>query len=354
MSILAGAVALTLMTMAQTPKRIYEPVPKAPDFAFGADLSFAKQMEDRGTVYRDKGIAKPCLKIFRDHGYNWIRLRVFVEPVKEGLPNDLNYTLAMAKQAHELGYKFLLDFHYAQSWADPAKQPTPDAWASLSHSDRVTKVFEYTRDTIARFRQEGLLPDMVQIGNEVSVGTLWPDGKLPNNWDNFAEYLFAGINGVDAGRGNLRRPQIMVHYDNGGNQEGIRWFYDKLETYRLPFDVIGFSYYPWWHGNLQVLRENLNFAAKRYHKPVIVVETAYHFRESGETKGHMLPYPETPEGQAQFLEEVTRVVMNVPDGMGKGIFWWEPTLAAIGSRGMFDAQGEALPSVYALQKFAGH
>jgi Glycosyl hydrolase family 53 len=149
------------------------------DFAFGADLSFLESLEARGKVFKDGNTAMPGLEMFRNHGYNWIRLRLFVEPVAQHLPNDLSYTLAEAKAAKKLGYRFLLDLHYANSWADPGKQPTPKAWRSLSHAERVQKVFEYTRDTIAAFREAGVLPDMVQIGNEVTHGMLWPDGRLP-------------------------------------------------------------------------------------------------------------------------------------------------------------------------------
>ena len=123
---------------------------RAAEFAFGADLSFLKQAEDRGTVFKDGTNALPGLQIFKNHGYNWIRLRIFVEPVGGGLPNDLKYTLALALDAKKLGYKFLLDFHYANSWADPGQQPTPAAWKDLSHVARVEKVFSYTRDTMRR------------------------------------------------------------------------------------------------------------------------------------------------------------------------------------------------------------
>src|SRR5215469_1617226 len=111
------------------------------DFAFGADLSFLKQAEDNGKVFKDGTNALRGLQIFHDHGYNWIRLRVFVEPVSNNLPNNLSYTIAEAKEAKKLGYKFLLDFHYANSWADPGKQPTPATWVSLTHKQRVKQVF---------------------------------------------------------------------------------------------------------------------------------------------------------------------------------------------------------------------
>ena len=326
----------------------------ASDFAFCADLSFLKQAEDRGTVFKDGTNALPGLQIFHNHGYNWIRLRIFVEPVGGNLPNDLAYTLAMAKDAKKFGYKFLLDFHYANSWADPGKQPVPEAWKTLPHTERVKKVFEYSRDTIAAFRDAGVLPDMVQIGNEVTHGMMWPDGKLPEHWDNFADYIRAGIKGVDAGCEKSPRPKIMIHIDQGGSIAKTKYFFDKLNSCKISYDVIGFSYYPWWHGSLMDLRENLAFAANEYGKDIIVVETAYNWRPARESSDRTGPFPETPEGQREFLDEVTRVVMNTPNGRGKGIFWWEPAVGSRGglvSRSFFDEDGNALPVLSVFDKY---
>ena len=178
------------------------------------------QAEQKGIVFKENGQPKPGLAIFKDHGYNWIRLRVFHTPTQ--LPNDLAYTIAAAKDAKQLGFKFLLDFHYSDTWADPAKQFTPKAWEGMSHEQLVDAVFAYTRDTIAAFREAGVQPDMVQIGNEVIGGMIWPDGRLPQNWDHFADLLKAGIRGVEAGRGDGPRPQIMVHIDRGGDNAAPR------------------------------------------------------------------------------------------------------------------------------------
>lgn len=324
------------------------------DFAVGADLSFLRQAEENGMVFKDGTNAMPGLQIFRNHGYNWIRLRLFVEPVGQRLPNNLAYTVAEAQDAKKLGYKFLLDLHYANTWADPGKQPTPETWRNLSHRQRVKKVFEYSRDTIAAFRDAGVLPDMVQVGNEVTHGMLWPDGRLPDHWKNFTDYLRAGIKGVDAGRGTNPLAKIMIHIDQGGNMARTKYFYDNLDRYHIRYDVIGFSYYPWWHGSLLDLRENLAFAAERYHKDIIVVETAYHWRPSNETAGRAMPFPETPEGQAGFLDALANVVMNTPDGRGIGLFWWEPAVSGRGglnSRGFFDENGNSLPVLDTFDKY---
>jgi arabinogalactan endo-1,4-beta-galactosidase len=212
------------------------------DYAVGADLSFLKQAEDRGTVFKDNNQPKPGLQIFKDHGYNWIRLRLFHTPTQ--LPNNLEYTISLAQSAKELGFKFLLDYHYSDTWADPGKQFLPKAWEGLPHPQLVEAVFDYTRDSIAAFREAGVLPDMVQIGNEIPGGILWPDGKAPANWDNFAGLLKAGIAGAEAGKGNQPRPRIMLHIDKGGDKNATKSFFDKINSYRINFDVIGQSYYP--------------------------------------------------------------------------------------------------------------
>jgi arabinogalactan endo-1,4-beta-galactosidase len=196
------------------------------EYAIGADLSFLKNAEDRGFAFKDDGISKPGLHIFEEHGYNWIRLRLFHTPTE--LPNSLEYTIALAKQAKENGFKFLLDYHYSDTWADPGKQFIPKAWTSMSHHQLVKAVFEYTRETIIAFREAGVLPEMVQIGNEVINGMMWPDGKLPDNWNNFVELLQAGINGVNAGCDSMNRPRIMIHIDQGGNKSKTKYFFDKL------------------------------------------------------------------------------------------------------------------------------
>jgi arabinogalactan endo-1,4-beta-galactosidase len=319
------------------------PATRASDYAIGADVSFLRQAEQQGVVFRDQGRPQPGLSILHQHGYGWVRLRLFHTPTT--LPNDLAYTIALARDAKQLGMKFLLDYHYADGWADPQQQPIPRAWQGKSHAELTQAVFEYTRDTIAAFREAGVLPDMVQIGNEITNGILWPDGRLPQNWDSFAQLIYAGINGVDAGRGNGVRPKIMIHIDRGADLAGTKRFFDKLATYEVPFDVIGQSYYPWFHGTFNELRANLEFMAREYQKDIIVVEAAYNWRPS-EYVGKPAPFPETAEGQRQFLDELNRTVMQTPDGRGRGIFWWEPAVrGSLESRGYFDAQHNALPVI---------
>jgi arabinogalactan endo-1,4-beta-galactosidase len=323
----------------------------AQEYSIGADLSFMKQAEDSGYIFKENGVAKPGLQLFKDHGYNWIRLRIFHTPTE--LPNDLAYTLTLAKEAKKLGYKFLLDFHYSDTWADPAKQFLPLAWEGRSHQELVDSVFNFTRNTIVAFREYGAMPDMVQIGNEVINGMMWPDGKLPENWKNFAELVQAGINGVYAGCGNQLAPEIMIHIDQGGNMEKTKYFFDNLFSYGIDFDIIGQSYYPWWHGNLLSLKENMKFMAESYKKQIILVEVAYCYAPT-EYLTKNPPFPESPEGQRQFLEEVNRIVLETTDNLGAGIFWWEPAtknLRGISTRDFFDDQGNVLPVITVFDKY---
>jgi len=321
----------------------------AADYAIGADLSFLRQAETSGTVFHDGGEAKPGLQLFKDHGYNWIRLRLFHSPTR--LPNDLAYTIASAKEAKELGYKFLLDYHYSDTWADPGKQFPPKAWEGKSHAELVEAVQDYTAETLMTFRAANAFPDMVQIGNEITPGLLWPDGKLPQNWQNFADLLNAGIRGVRAASGTNAIPRIMIHIDKGGNKQGTRWFFDNLLAHGVEFEVIGQSFYPWWHGSLLDLRENLIFMANTYDKDIMLVEIAYCWRPT-EYRNRPGPFPETPEGQRAFLEAVNQIVLDTPNGRGIGIFWWEPAVTGrLRSRSFFDDDNNALP---VLEVFDSH
>jgi arabinogalactan endo-1,4-beta-galactosidase len=218
-------------------------------------------------------------------------------------------------------------------------------------------VFTYTRDTIIAFREAGVMPDMVQNGNEITNGMLWPHGKLPENQDNFADLVRAGINGVDAGRGNLPRPKIMVQVESSGNVAKTKAFFDALFARGVDCDVLGQSYYPWWHGSLLDLRETLNFMARTYRKEVMVVEAAYCWRPT-EYLNHPAPFPETAEGQRDYLAAVHEIVLQVPDGLGTGIFWWEPMVpqrpgrsGGLRNRGMFDDDGNALPVVRVFDRW---
>jgi arabinogalactan endo-1,4-beta-galactosidase len=138
----------------------------------------------------------------------------------------------------------------------------------------------------------------------------------------------------------------MIHIDCGGDKACTKYFFDKLNSYGVKYDVIGQSYYPWWHGSLLDLRDNLNFMATTYQKDIIVVEAAYCWRPT-EYLNKAAPFPETPEGQKEFLDQVNRLVLDTPNHRGIGIFWWEPAVGntRLRNRGFFDDNGNALPVI---------
>jgi arabinogalactan endo-1,4-beta-galactosidase len=183
---------------------------------------------------------------------------------------------------------------------------------------------------------------------------MWPDGKLPENWNNFAELIQAGINGVNTGCDTLDRPKIMIHIDQGGNKERTKYFFDNILSRKIEFDYIGQSYYPWWHGSLLDLRGNMIFMAKEYKKPIILVEVAY-CASPTEYKTKAAPFPESPEGQRAFLDEVNNIVLNTPDNLGVGIFWWEPaSRGARSTRDFFEENGNVLPVITVFDRLYRH
>ncbi len=290
--------------------------PRPVDKMLGADISFLPQMEDRGMKYSDNGVTKDAIQILKDHGLNYIRLRLFVNPEndsgyspKKGFC-DLQHTIEMGKRIKAAGMKFLLDFHYSDTWADPQKQFKPAAWKGLDFEQLRQKVFDYTKNVIQSLKNAGAEPNMVQIGNEINHGMIWPEGHI-NNIDSLAQLVYAGIQGVKAVDPSI---SIMLHIALGGQNDEARFFLDNMIMRGVPFDVIGLSYYPSWHNTLEDLRYNLNDLARHYDKDVIVVE------------------------YSQLKREVNNLAFNVYGGHGKGSAIWEPLNTW---EAFFDRQGKS-------------
>src|SRR3954451_23989284 len=218
------------------------------DGALGGDLSFTLLEEEAGTVFTDRGRARPVERIMADHGSNYVRLRLWVNP-PAGYPN-LETDLEMARRFKAAGMKLYLDFHYSDFWADPQHEDTPSAWAGRDLPTLAGIVERYTRRTLQAFAAQGTPVDLVSIGNEVRNGMLWPTGHLDGSdaqWHAFGTLLKAGVAGA---REANPRVKVMIHYDQGGDNAGSRYFYDHVKAEGVPFDVIGLSYYSFWHGHL--------------------------------------------------------------------------------------------------------
>jgi arabinogalactan endo-1,4-beta-galactosidase len=329
----------------------------------GGDVSSLKKNEDRGAVYFNaSGQQGDALAILRGGGMNYARLKVWVNPA-DGY-NNRTRVLQMATRIKAQGMRLLVDFHYSDSWADPGKQVKPAAWANLSLTQLRDAVYNHTFDVLNGLKAQGTTADMVQIGNEINPGMLLPTGST-SNWGNLGMLLKAG---VQASRDVNASTRIMLHLAEGGNNSLFRWWFDNAVAQGVPFDVIGASYYPYWHGSLSGLQANLNDMASRYNKDIVVVETAYGFTLAADDSEPNIfnsslaqagGFPASPQGQIDELRAVANVLRAVPNGRGIGFFYWEPAWTAQAGAGwdptnpssgngwenqaMFDYNSRALP-----------
>lgn len=311
------------------------------DFYKGMDISFVPQVEADGTVAKDfDGTPIDMLELAKKYGVNAIRLRLWNEP--ENVPQSggycsLRHTLAMAKRIKAQGMSFLLDFHYSDFWADPGQQKKPKAWENLTGEALEKAVYTFTKETLEALKAEGVMPDMVQIGNEIRSGLLFPDGELPNV-DGMVRLVNAGIRGARAAAGE-EEMQIMIHLDQGGRYLFIKeWFDAAFEHGLEDFDIIGLSYYPFWHGTFMDLKQTMEQLVKDFGKPIIVAETAHAWCKSkngfiDEAQERIAGIPATPQGQKKVLDMVMNIVASLPDKKGLGIYYWEPLCVPKGGEG---------------------
>ncbi|MCD7764511.1 MAG: glycosyl hydrolase 53 family protein [Lachnospiraceae bacterium] len=372
----------------------------------GMDLSTLQAVEENGGKFFDNGQQADAMEILKSYGMNLVRLRLWNDPFDENGNSygagggDIETTLALAKRAKKLGVGWLLDFHYSDFWADPGKQRVPKAWRGMDEKELEQAVYEYTLQILNRCREEDIVPQMVAVGNELSNGLLWPMGQLPpcrkqeellHAYKNVAAFVSAGIRAVRDFAAN--KIPVMLHLDNGGNNALYRsWFDHYFANGGEDFEYIGLSYYPFWHGTLDMLQNNMNDIAKRYGKKLVVAEVsmgftmedyaAYEHLASGERKGMAtkpeiaanVPYPMTPQGQADFMRDCIRVIRQVPDGLGCGFIYWEPAWLPVPNVGwaneascayiqesgpygnewanqaLFDYEGNALPALRVIKK----
>jgi len=372
-------------------------------FIMGADVSMLDQLEKAGAVFSDENGKKgDCLAILKAGGVNWIRLRIWNDPVnaadvvengkllsKAGDPvgggnDDLAAYIRIAKRAKKQGLKVMVDFHYSDFWADPSKQTMPRAWAGLGLDALKKELYRFTDTSLKAMHAAGAMPEMVQIGNEVDNGFLWPVGKLypsgdeqVGGMDAFIALLKEASRAVrandPAGRARpgsaayARRIKIVIHLSSGGDQALYRKTFDPIVAAGVDFDVIGLSFYPYWHGKIDDLSGNMAVLATRYQKEMIVAEIAYAWTADdadgfpnsfGPGLDRQGGYRATPQGQASAIADIIAAAAGAPDGKGIGVFYWEPDwipFPGVGWRtgegnnwenqALFDFAGRALPSL---------
>lgn len=334
------------------------------EFIKGMDISFLPEMVERGAKFLDKeGREQDVFHLLKENGVNSIRLRIWNEP--ENVPEsggycNLEQTIAMAKKVKDSGMSLFLDFHYSDWWADPGKQEKPKAWKELSFEELKQAVYEYTKGVLLKMEKEEVFPDIIQIGNEIRSGMLFPEGEVPH-FERLVPLINAGIRAVRE-MANNRDTKIVIHLDQGGRFFYLRdWFDAAISEGLEDFDVIGVSYYPFWHGTFEEFKNSLVSLVERYEKPIVVAETAHAWRCMedgfvGKQQEKIAGFPATPEDQRKVIDLVMNITASLKSDKGLGIYYWEPLVfpwKGIGgwssNMGIFDEQGRALPTLESFQ-----
>ena len=371
------------------------PVKRHMKFVKGMDLSTLLELERCGAKYYDNGEERDLLAIMKSYDVDTIRIRLWNDPWSEtgesygAGENDLKTSLEIAKRVTAAGFGVLLNFHYSDFWADPGKQIKPKAWADYGVKELEQAVYDYTLESMQTFLDAGVNITMVQVGNELSNGLLWPEGKVPN-YDNIATFVNAGIRAVRKADAAI---PVMIHLDNGGNNALYREWFDNFTKRGEDFEIIGLSYYPFWHGSLQMLNDNMNDIAERYGKDLVIAEVSmgytmedyknYEKLSDEERKGYAtrpalvekIEYPMTKQGQYDFMEDFLNRISHIKGGKGKGFFYWEPAWIPVPGSGwatpaslkymndpgpcgnewanqaLFDYDGNALPTLSLIRDF---
>lgn len=334
------------------------------EFLKGMDISFLPEMLDNGAKFLDwDANERDVFEILKENGVNSIRLRLWNNP--ENVPESKGYcsllqTIHMAKKIKEYGMSFFLNFHYSDWWADPGKQVKPKTWKDLSFEELKTAVYEYTKEVLHCLEEENVFPDMVQIGNEIRSGMLFPEGEVPK-YEELVQLINAGIRGVRE-RAENHNTKIVIHLDQGGRYFYLRdWFDQAIAAGLEDFDIIGLSYYPFWHGTFEDFKDTLEKMADRYHKPIVIAETAHAWRLTeegfiGKAQELIAGFPATPKAQQNVIDLIMNITASLKDEMGIGIYYWEPVVMPLkgmggwcSNMGIFDETGRPLPVLASFQ-----
>ena len=348
----------------------------------GGDLSLLTKYEAQRAKYKDRDgkAISDLLTYVKEQGWNTIRVRLMVDPTKvsnqetnhdQWVVQDLDYVKALGARIKAAGLLFLLDFHYSDTWADPAAQWTPDSWLSLSDTQLQEQLYVYTCDCLLELCAAGAAPDFIQTGNEISYGMLWgKEGTAANrcltssseaSWSRFFNFLKPATR---ACREVCPRAKIIIHSERTPKPSVLTDYYNRIKNAGIDYDIIGLSYYPYFHGNLDVLDTALKtLQNKKYGKAIQIVETGYpwKWKVDGTTYEYTGTYPYTNAGQKAFTAALISTLKKYPEV--NGLSWWFAEANAYGittgdlknkwyNAGLFDNQtGKALEALYELKNF---
>lgn len=347
----------------------------------GGDISVLQRYEDFDVDYYDMLGTKidDVLRYMKSDavGWNAQRVRLFVDPRQlspEGntdaqVCQDLAYVVSLGKRIKAEGFAFMLDFHYSDTWADPSNQWTPAAWAGLNDDQLQAKVYDYTKECLTRLVDAGATPDFIQTGNEISYGMLWGTYGDSNakkcysnspaaNWTRFVGLLKQA---TKACREVCPQARIVIHTERAGDANAAVDIYQRLAE--VDYDVIGLSYYPFWHNSLKTLATTLDRLESSFpDKKVQIVETAYYYQWQPAKVAYNFAttWPVSPAGQAAFARDLIAELKK--HGNVNGLYWWFPeengngpgskVLTGWVNRGLWDDNTHcALPALYELKEF---
>ena len=307
----------------------------------GGDISLLTKYETNGAkYYTHSGEAiSDVLTFFKSEGLNSMRVRLFVDPSKapstekgEGVCQDIDFVKALGQRIKAKGMSFMLDIHYSDSWADPAKQYIPDAWKSLSDAELTEKVYDYTTEVLKTLNEAGATPDFIQTGNEISYGMLWGARtasassmkKFYAGSSSNASRFFGFLkNAVKACREQCPQAKIVIHTERVANTNYTTQFYQDVEANAVDYDIIGMSYYPYFHGNLAQLEKTLAATEKAFpEKQIMIVEAGYPYawEVPGTTYDYSGTYPYSDQGQLNFTNDLIEKLNTHPNVTG--LYWW--------------------------------
>lgn len=305
----------------------------------GGDISLLPQYEKHNSPYLDgnnQAIDDLITWLMEECGWNTFRVRLFVNPDNSSDPavcQDLEYVKQLGKRIKDAGAYFMLDYHYSDTWVDAVHIQAPRVWKDCTVDQKVDSINAYTRTTLKEMIAYGASPDMVQIGNEIMYGFMGikvhPYVDNRDDWDGYLQILKAAY---DAVREELPSSQIIVHTDRVANQQYNEFYYSKLLDYGIDFDVIGISYYPFWHGYLEDLKTGLEGIQRDFpDKKVQIVETGYYFQywpTSGINYNTSIVWTATPQGQYYCMKDLVEFLKDY--SQVEGLCYWNPEDAGNG------------------------
>ena len=367
-----------------------EPAPAPTGKLVGGDISLLTKYEEHGAIYSDKdghNLKQKygdnyLLKFFKEQGMNTMRVRLFVDPSRasteakgQGVCQDLEYVKALGKRIKDAGFQFMLDFHYSDTWADPEHQTVPYLFLSVNEP-YLNYIYNYTKEALQALVAAGATPDLIQTGNEISFGMLWDGGRLypkssndwsayaDTNWDNFSTAL---KNAGKACREVCPNAKIILHTEQIANASLLADFYQRAGQNGVDYDIIGLSYYPYYHGNLETMNATLTSLENKFSsKEIMIVETGYYHKYQPEDVkyNYSSDFPITETGQKDFAIRLI-TILNAKHPRVTGLFWWMMEANEYGldwntkrvtdgwyNASLFDNEsGKALPALYELQNF---